>query len=92
VEYQLEGKSVTGFPAEIELIERVKVRHRKIPGWQQPTFGIKHFEKLPVKAQDYLNFLAQQVGVPIVMVSTGPERDQTIWMEQPQAVSVLAGS
>ena len=64
--------------------------YRTVPGWQQPTFGVKDFEKLPAKAQDYLKFLADQVGVPIVMVSTGPERDQTIWLQHSRAVEYLA--
>jgi adenylosuccinate synthase len=92
LEYEAGGKTLAGFPAEIELLERAKIRYRGVPGWQEPTFGIKNFEKLPARAQDYLNFLAEQVGVPIVMVSTGPERDQTIWMEQFRTANLLAGS
>ena len=92
VGYELDGKPLESFPAEIEVLERVKIRYRKVSGWQQPTFGIKRFEKLPAKAQDYLNFLAEQVGVPIVMVSTGPERDQAIWMEHARAEALLAAS
>lgn len=92
VEYEADGKSLAGFPAEIELLERVKVRYRKLPGWRQSTFGIKNFDELPANAQDYLNFLAEQVGVPVVMVSTGPERDQTIWLKQSRAATLLAGS
>ena len=92
MEYELGGKSISEFPAEIDVLEKVKVRYRKLPGWKQPTFGIKDFEKLPERARDYLDFLAEQVGVPIVMVSTGPDRDQTIWIDQPRAAAVLAES
>jgi adenylosuccinate synthase len=92
VSYEVDGKSISSFPAQTELLGRVNICYRTVPGWQQPTFGIKDFEKLPAKAQDYLKFLADQVGVPIIMVSTGPERDQTIWLEQSRAAELLAGS
>jgi adenylosuccinate synthase len=92
VGYELDGKPLESFPAEIEVLERVKIRYREVPGWQQPTFGIRQFEKLPAKAQDYLKFLAEQVAVPIIMVSTGPERDQAIWMEHARAEALLAAS
>jgi adenylosuccinate synthase len=82
VEYELEGKPIAEFPAEIETLERVKVRYRVMPGWNEPTYGLKEFDQLPKKAQDYLRFLADQVGVEIAVVSTGPQRDQTIWMKE----------
>ncbi len=92
VGYEVDGRSVSGFPAEIGHLERVKVSYQTVPGWQQPTFGIREFGKLPAKARDYLKFLADQVRVPIVMVSTGPERDQTIWLQQTGVEGLLAGT
>lgn len=86
VEYEVDGKPLDDFPAEIEALERVKVRYRAVPGWQQPTFGLREFEALPQRAQDYLRFLADQVGVDITIVSTGPERDQTIWLKNSSLV------
>ncbi len=92
VSYECSGRSVPDFPAEIGQLERVKVRYRTVQGWQQPTFGIKEFGKLPANAKDYLKFLAHQVGVPVVMVSPGPERDQTIWLQQAHGEELLAGA
>lgn len=80
VEYELEGKRFADFPAELATLENLKVRYRTMPGWQQPTFGLNQLSQLPVKARDYLRFLSDQVGVEIAMVSTGPERHQTIWL------------
>jgi len=80
--YECDGRSSSDFPPEIETVERLKVRYRMLPGWQQPTFGLKDYAQLPVKAKDYLRFLADEVGVDIAMVSTGPQRDQTIWLNQ----------
>jgi adenylosuccinate synthase len=81
VEYEIDGKRLADFPAEIEVLERVKVRYEVLPGWQQPTYGLREVTELPQKARDYLRFLADQVGVEIAMVSTGPGRDQTIWLK-----------
>src|SRR5271157_2536473 len=82
VEYQLDCKPYDGFPADVEDVERLEVRYEVLPGWQQPTFGLKNYADLPPRAKDYLKFLAEQVGVEIAMVSTGPERDQAIWMNE----------
>jgi adenylosuccinate synthase len=88
VEYEYKGKRFTDFPPEIESLEHAKVHYRTVPGWQQSTHGARDFSRLPARAQDYLRFLADQVGVEIAMVSTGPEREQTVWLEQ----SVVSGS
>jgi adenylosuccinate synthase len=80
MEYECDGRRFSDFPPEVETVERLKVRYRMAPGWQQSTFGLKDHAQLPVKARDYLRFLADQVGVEIAMVSTGPQRDQTMWL------------
>ncbi len=80
VDYEIKGKRLGEFPAEIEVLEQVKVCYRNLPGWQQSTFGLRDFAELPQNARDYLRFLSDQVGVEIAMISTGPERDQTIWL------------
>ena len=82
LEYRLDGKTLDEFPAEVEDLERVQVRYTMVPGWQTSTFGLKDEGKLPQRARDYLNFLAEHVGVEIAMVSTGPERDQVIWLDR----------
>jgi adenylosuccinate synthase len=79
IEYELDGKPLEEFPAEVEVLERVKVRYRMLPGWQQSTFGLSSYADLPVKAKEYLQFISDQLGVEIAMVSTGPQRKQTVW-------------
>jgi adenylosuccinate synthase len=49
-----------------------------MPGWKKSTEGIASWDKLPAKAQSYLQFLEKETGVKIGMVSTGPDRDQTM--------------
>ena len=52
------------------------------PGWRKSTQGITSSEKLPPKAREYLAFLEKQTGARIGMISTGPERDQTMFVEE----------
>ena len=78
--YELDGTRLDGFPADATDVERLKVRYTGLPGWQQPTFGLQDYEQLPRRAQEYLKFISSEIGVPIAMVSTGPERQQTVWI------------
>jgi adenylosuccinate synthase len=82
VEYRFEGQRLPEFPPDVETLSRVEVRYEMLPGWQQSTFGLKDYADLPSGAKAYLRFLSDQVGVEIAMVSTGPERDQAIWMSK----------
>jgi len=88
VEYEYKGKRFKDFPPEIESLEQMKVHYRSVRGWQQPTYGARELSQLPSLAQDYLKFLADQVGVKVAMVSTGPERQQSVWLDD----SVVRGS
>jgi adenylosuccinate synthase len=81
VAYEVEGRRISEFPAETDLLDHVKVCYHAFPGWRQSTRAVRDFRKLPQRARDYLRFLATEVGVEIAMVSTGPERDQAIWLE-----------
>ena len=90
MEYEYRGKRFTSFPADIDVLDEVKVHYRALPCWKQSTFGLKEFSKLPQKAQDYLHFLSDQVGVEIAMVSTGPEREQAIWCDETRAANLIS--
>lgn len=81
VQYELDGNRMDSFPADVSGVERLKVRYISLPGWQQPTFGLQNYDELPLRAREYLQFLSAEVGVPIAMISTGPERHQTIWTD-----------
>ncbi len=89
MEYEYRGKRLTSFPADVDILDQLKVHYRVLPGWKQPTFGLQEFSQLPQKAQDYLHFLSDQVGVEIAMVSTGPERGQAIWCEGSRSANLI---
>jgi adenylosuccinate synthase len=78
VGYKVNGKKTDTIPALATGFDHVKCVYEKMPGWKKSTVGVTDFDKLPRKAQDYLRFLEQESGAKIGMVSTGPDRDQTI--------------
>lgn len=78
VGYRMGGREVTGMPATAEALGAVEPVYERLPGWVMPTAGITRYEDLPLRAQQYLEFLESSVGVEIGCISTGPERDQTI--------------
>jgi adenylosuccinate synthase len=80
VEYRYKGGTFADFPAEIDILEKLEVRYETVPGWQQPTFGLQDYSKLPQRAKDYLKCLSDRVEIEVLMVSTGPQRDQAIWL------------
>lgn len=92
VEYEHDGRRTGDFPAEAEILERIRVRYRTMPGWQESTLGAKQFSQLPARARDYLRFIADEVGVEIALVSTGPEREQVIWLEESRFFPQMASS
>jgi len=57
--------------------------YQAFPGWKKSTTACRSFKDLPNEARRYLNFLAETLEVPIVLVSVGPKRDQTIVIEDP---------
>jgi len=81
VEYEYKGKRFKDFPPEIESLEQAKVHYRTVPGWCEATFGARDVSQLPAKARDYLRVLADEVGAEVIMVSTGPEREQCVWLD-----------
>ena len=78
VGYQVDGKVSDEIPADVQGIERVKPVYTKLKGWKSSTEGITDFDKLPKAAQEYLRFQERESGAKIGMVSTGPDRDQTM--------------
>ena len=76
--YEIDGKVTDEIPADVLGLEHIKPRYTSLKGWQQPTDGITEFDKLPQAAKDYLRFQERESGARIGMVSTGPDRDQTM--------------
>jgi adenylosuccinate synthase len=82
VGYEIDGKVTDEIPADVQGLERIKPVYTKLKGWQSSTVGIKEFDKLPQAAKDYLRFQERESGAKIGMVSTGPDRDQTMLLPE----------
>lgn len=82
VGYKVDGKVSSTIPAQASGYEKIECVYRKFPGWRQETLGITQYEKLPLKAKEYLAFLEKESGARIGMISTGPGREQTIVMDE----------
>ena len=78
VGYEIDGKVSDEVPADVQGLERIKPVYTKLKGWRSSTEGITEFDKLPQAARDYLRFQERESGAKIGMVSTGPDRDQTM--------------
>jgi adenylosuccinate synthase len=79
--YQLDGREIDSFPAVSQDLRRVEPVYETLPGWKTSTEGITEIEELPAEARRYVEFLSTQIGVEIGLISTGPERGQTITCE-----------
>jgi adenylosuccinate synthase len=76
--YRLRGRACESFPAVSQELRDVEPVYETLPGWKTSTEGVTDMEKLPGAARDYVRFISERIGVPVGLVSTGPERGQTI--------------
>ncbi|HEX8161733.1 MAG TPA: adenylosuccinate synthase [Pyrinomonadaceae bacterium] len=76
--YRLDGRDIETFPAVAADLRRVEPVYETLPGWNSSTLGTTRLEDLPANARAYVDFLSRALGTEIGLVSTGPERDQTI--------------
>jgi len=83
VGYKLGGTVYDILPVGAEEIARCEPVYEEMPGWQESTVGVKAHDKLPKAARDYLARVEKLCGVPIDLISTGPERDETIVLRHP---------
>ena len=83
VAYELDGSRIEHFPCSAEDFARCRPIFETLPGWQSSTAECRSLDELPPAAMSYLRFLAELMEVPIAIVSVGPQRDQTIVVEDP---------
>ena len=82
VGYEINGEVTTDFPVTYKL-EKAKPVLKKLPGWNCDIRGIRKFEDLPENCRKYVEFIEEQIGFPITMVSNGPGREDIIYRESP---------
>jgi adenylosuccinate synthase len=81
VGYEIDGNRIETFPAVSQDLQKIKPIYETLEGWKSETLGITNIEDLPAKAREYVEFLSNSIGVEIGLISTGPERDQTIVLQ-----------
>lgn len=83
VGYKIDGEPISGLPVVVDRFADCEPIYEEWPGWQSSTVGITHFGDLPRKARDYLARIEELAGVPLDIISTGPDREQTIIKRHP---------
>ena len=78
VGYEIDGEVTTDFPVT-HLLEKAKPVLEVLPGWKCDIRGIKEYDKLPENCKKYIEFVEEQIGYPITMISNGPGRDDIIY-------------
>lgn len=79
VAYEMDGQRIDYFPADAFLLERCKPIYETLPGWRQDVSGAARLSDLPAAARRYIDRLAELLGLPVTIVSVGPDRKQTIF-------------
>ena len=83
VRYKLDGKTIDYLPAAVEDQLKIEPIYKSFPGWKVSTNGIKNLKELPDNAKKYINALEDFIGTKISSISTSPEREDTILIENP---------
>jgi adenylosuccinate synthase len=83
VGYQIDGERISGLPVVVDRFAECEPIYEEHPGWQASTVGITGFAELPANAQNYLQRIEELAGVPVDIISTGPDREQTIVKQHP---------
>ena len=81
--YTVDGEKVDLIPTGADEVARVSPVYETMPGWSESTLGAKSFAALPATARAYVQRIEALTGVPIAMVSTGADRDETILVHHP---------
>ncbi len=83
VQYELDGKTIDYLPAASEDQFKVKPIYKTFPGWKTSTKGVRNMQDLPEKAKNYIYALEDFIGCKVSSISTSPEREDTILIEDP---------
>ena len=82
---KMDGKELKVMPSGADAVAKCEPIYEEFPGWTESTFGLTEWDELPESARQYLSRLSEVAGAPIALVSTGPDREQTILHVNPFA-------
>ncbi len=81
VAYQYNGEIIKDFPASLKILENCRPVYKTLKGWDKSTSGLKDKSQLPDEVWEFIKTVEEETGVPVVMLSTGPERSEYIWLK-----------
>ena len=81
--YEIDGEPIAGLPVLFDRFADCRPVYEDMPGWSDSTVGVTASDELPENAQKYLAKIEELVAVPIDIISTGPDREQTIIKRHP---------
>ncbi len=79
--YKLNGEVITEFPRSAQDLEKIEPIYEYLPGWKEDISRIMALKDLPRAATNYIDFIGNQIGAPIDVISVGPGREQTLWVK-----------
>ncbi|HIK58385.1 MAG TPA: adenylosuccinate synthase, partial [Nitrospinaceae bacterium] len=79
--YKYKGKIFSDMPADSEIIQNCEPVYTEYEGWSENTVGIQELDRMPDNARRYIDSLTELLETPFMMISTGPDREQTIRLE-----------
>ena len=83
VGYEIDGEPIAGLPVLVDRFADCRPVYEDMPGWDQSTVGVTDYDALPKNAREYLARIEELVGIPLDIISTGPDRSQTIIRRNP---------
>ena len=85
--YRIDGQEINYFPSHVDDLRRIEPVYETLPGWKQDVTGARSIDDLPENAIRYVRRISELVGIPVEIISIGPDRVQTIFLEE--ALSVV---
>ncbi len=82
VGYELNGKKLKTFPTNVDRLNNVTPVYETLDGWNTDITNCEHYDDLPAKTLDYLDFISKYSGIKIEIVSVGPKRKQTFYVDK----------
>ena len=81
--YRGEGGELLGSSMDVENYGQLQPVYEELPGWRESTSGVRALDELPARARAYIRYIEQAVEVPVDIISTGADRDETIILRHP---------
>lgn len=88
VAYDIDGQRVTNFPCEASALRRAKPIYETLEGWKTDVTGVRRLEDFPNAAKVYLKRISELVGAPVEVISVGPDREQTIFVDKQRLLNI----